>query len=272
MDNEAVVYSGPIIDVHFHPMLGKEPILGSLPHAPENYLDLVKGLDVRFIGSLTIAPTGDLTKTRDENDALLKLAKETNGRFFPVCSVHPLDGIDALQEIDRVASLGAKALKLHPNTQQFDVADPSVEQVVARASMKKLPVLFDAYSPFDANQAGKFVMLAMKVPEAKLILAHAHGNRFSDLLVYEILARYPWWKRNVWIDLSATANLLSESPFSEQFVWVLRKVGVDRLLFGSDYPLDNPRSAFKGVVNLKFTNNELERIFFGNASELLNLK
>lgn len=48
---------------------------------------------------------------------------------------------------------------------------------------------------------------------------------FSSLLVYETLARYPWWPRKVWIDISGTAALLADSPYAEQFTWILRKMG-----------------------------------------------
>jgi len=264
-------YSGPIIDVHVHPMLGTEPILGSEPHTAADYLRRAKGLDVRYVGALVMAPRSDMARTRKMNDRVLKLGKETKGRFYPVCSVHPADGAAALKEIDRAARAGARCLKLHPNTQQFDVADPAVEAVVRRAAERNLPVLFDAYSPFDADQPGKFVLLAMNVPEARLILAHAHGPRFADLLVYEILGRYPWWHRNVWIDLSATTTLLAGGPFADQFRWVVQKVGVDRLLFGSDYPLDDPRPAVEAVVQLGFSAKNLERIFYGNAAELFGL-
>ncbi|MGA8274832.1 MAG: amidohydrolase family protein [Thermoplasmata archaeon] len=243
----------------------------ALPHPSEEYWRKVEGMDFRFAGALVIAPPADLPRTRALNDKVLALAKESAGRFFSMCSVHPADGAEALSEVDRVATAGARGLKLHPNTQKFDVADPAITAVVQRAAERKLPVLFDAYSPFDADQAGKFVLLAMQVPEARIILAHAHGNRFSDLLVYEILARYPWWKRNVWVDLSATASLLAGGPFAEQFAWVCRKVGTDRLLFGSDYPLDEPRTAVEAVVSLGFTESELGAIFYGNAAGLFGL-
>lgn len=252
-------------------MLGGEPIMGDGPHSADDYLREAEGLDIKAIGALVMAPRGDMKITREQNDFVLDLGRKTKGRFYPVCSVHPSDGQDALDEIDRIVDAGAKCLKLHPNTQSFDVADPSVEKVVRRAAEKGLPVLFDAYSPFDADQPGKFVMLAMNVPDARIILAHAHGAHFLDLIVYEILARYPWWKRNVWVDISATGPLLSGSPFAEQFLWVLRKVGVDRLLFGSDYPMDKPRKAVEAIVNLGFDAEELHRIFFQNASELFGL-
>ncbi len=241
--------------------------MGTRSHTAADYFSAARGLGVERIGALVIAPRGDPERVRRENDLLLELAR-TDRRILPFCSVHPADGAVALAEIDRVADAGARAVKLHPNTQQFDVADPTVVEVVRRASQRGLPVLFDAYSPFDPAQAGKFVHLAMGVPEGRLILAHAHGPRFPELLVYEILGRYPWWRRNVWIDLSATAALLAGSPFAEQFRWVLSKVGIDRLLFGSDYPLDDPAAAVRAIVALGFRPSEERRILYDNASEL----
>jgi uncharacterized protein len=263
---------GPIFDAHTHPQLpGETPILG-VAHSAEEYLRLSKGLDIRYAAAFVMAPRADLPKTRALNNRVLTLGKEHSGKFLPICSVHPGDGSEALLELNRVATMGAKGIKLHPNTQAFDVADPTVTAVVARATEHKLPVIFDGYSPFDANQPGKFVQLSMAVPESRLILAHALGPQFPNLLVYEILARYPWWRRNVWIDLSATAPLLAHGPFAEQFEWVCRKLGVDRLLFGSDYPMDAPRLALEAVTSYGFTRAELSAILYNNAAELFGLE
>ena len=171
-------------------MLDPESQIVAEPHPPEAYRALVDGSQISRAAAITIAQRGDLDRTRARNNAVIKLAQDSARFFFPVCSVHPADGPAALDEVDRVAAAGAAWLKLHPNTQGFDVADPDVETVVSRATERGLPVLFDAYSPWDANQPGKFVDLAMAVPEARLILAHAHGPGFPQLLVYDILARY----------------------------------------------------------------------------------
>ena len=267
----ALIKPGPIIDAHTHPLFpGESPILGT-PHSVEDYLRLSKGLDIRFVAAFVMAPRGDLPRTRALNNKVLGLGKERAGKFLPVCSVHPGDGTEALLELNRVTEVGARAIKLHPNTQQFDVADPTVTAVVKRATEHRLPVIFDGYSPFDANQPGKFVQLAMAVPDARLVLAHAHGPQFPTLLVYEVLARYPWWRRNVWVDLSATAPLLAGGPFAEQFAWVCRKVGVDRLIFGSDYPMDTPKAAVEAVASYGFTKTELSAILYDNAAGLFGL-
>ena len=250
-------------------MLDPDESIVDAPHPPENYRSLVNGTQIARAAAITIAWPNDLRRTRARNDGLLQLAEDSGHFFYPVCSVHPADGRAALDEIDRVAAAGAAWLKLHPNTQQFDVADPAVATVVERATEKGLPVLFDAYSPWDANQPGKFVNLATAVPEAKLILAHAHGPGFSQLLVYDVMGRYPWWRRNVWVDISVTGPMLSGGPFAEQFAWVLRKVGTDRVIFGSDYPLDDPMTAARAVADLGFTVAEQAAILHDNAESLL---
>lgn len=250
-------------------MLDPESRIVAFAHPPEAYRALVEESQVTRAAALTIANKGDVSRTRARNDALLKLAENSDGFFFPVCSVHPGDGLSALREIDRVAAAGAAWLKLHPRRQRFDVADLAVLSVVRKATEHGLPVLFDAYSPWDANQPGDFANLAMTVPESKLILAHAHGPNFPQLLVYDILARYPDWHRNVWIDISIAGPLLADSPFADQFTWVLRKVGTDRVVFGSDYPVDDPLKAIRSVVDLGFTDEEQAAILHDNADGLL---
>jgi uncharacterized protein len=266
------VYEGAIIDAHTHPMLHPDESIVAAPHPPESYRSLVNGSRVTRAAAITIARPKSLDRTRARNDGLLQLAEDSDGFFYPVCSVHPADGRAALDEIDRVAGDGAAWLKLHPNTQQFDVADPDVADVVKKATENGLPVLFDAYSPWDANQPGKFANLALAVPDAKLILAHAHGPGFPQLLVYDVVGRYPGWQRNVWIDISVIGMMLAGGPLAEQFAWVLRKVGIDRIIFGSDYPLDNPLAAVCAVIDLGFNDAEQAAILHDNAESLLDGK
>jgi hypothetical protein len=112
----------------------------------------------------------------------------------------------------------------------------------------------------------------MEVPESRLILAHAHGPGFPQLLMYDIFARYPRWGRNVWIDISAIGPMLAGSPFADQFVWVLRKIGIDRVIFGSDYPVDDPLTGLRAVAAFGFTGAEQAAILHDNAAALLEGK
>jgi hypothetical protein len=263
------VYPGPIIDTHTHPRINDRHQMSASRHTADDYAGRVSRTGVVKAAALTIAHEGRLPETADDNDGVLALSVQFDGFFFPACSVHPRDGEAALDELDRVAAAGARWLKLHPNTQEFDVDDAAVRPVVARAGERGLPVLFDAHSPFDPAQPGKFVKLAVECPDTTLILAHAHGQRFADLLVYDTLNKYPWWRRNVYVDISATATQLAGGPFAEQFVWVLRKIGIDRVLFGSDYPFFDPAEAVDAVRSLGFSDTEQAQILHDNAAALL---
>ena len=260
----------PVIDPHVHLELDDGMRLGRGPHMLDDYLAATADLDLRASGVLVMAPRDDLDRTRRLNDLVLGLA-DRDDRFYAMCSVHPEDGDRALEEIDRVARSGARGLKLHPNTQAFDVADETVRAIVEHAGEAGLPVLFDAYSPFDPAQPGKFVQLALACPRAQVVLAHMHFMDFPKLLVYEVLGRYPHFTRNVWFDMSATAKLFADSPFRDQFGWVCRTVGADRLLWASDYPLDDPAESLAALDAYAFTEDERQRIVHDNAVELFGL-
>lgn len=262
-------YAGPIIDVHTHVMEnGDDPI--SRQGTRPLHLAAMRAAGVGASVVLPIAPKGDLGKTRELNDAVLAFARLNPQRVIPFASVHPDDGEAAFAELQRAAHAGARGLKLHPNTQRFDVASPAVAALVEKATELKLPVTFDAYSPFDADEIGKLVKLALSQPRARLILAHLGGPRFPELIVFWVLPKYGV-PRNVWFDLSAAATLYARSPFQDQFVFICRKVGVDRLLFGSDFPFFQPTEALAAVHALGFTAEEERQLLYTNAHTLLDL-
>ena len=263
-------YDGPVIDTHVHLALDERMGLSGVPsHRLEDYEAAAEGLNLRAAAALVMAPKEDLERTRTMNDLALDLAAR-DSRWLPLCSVHPFDEELAFEEVDRVAAAGARGFKLHPNSQNFDLADPRVSKVVGRIATHGLPVLFDGYSPFDANQPGKFVMLGAENPEARIIIAHAYGPRYLELLVYEVLSRYGA-ARNFWVDLSYAAKMFASSPYREHFAWVVRQVGIERLLFASDFPLDNPVEAFAALELLGFSDDEVRMIAHDNAAELFGL-
>ena len=262
-------YSGPIIDVHTHVIEdGENP--SALQASRPLHLAAMRAAGIQSSVVLPIAPKGDLGKTRALNDLTLSYSKLNPERVIPFASVHPDDGEAAFAELQRAAQAGARGLKLHPNTQRFDVASPAVAALVEKAAQLNLPVTFDAYSPFDADEIGKLVKLAVTHPSAKLILAHMGGPRFPELIVFWVLPKYGV-PRNVWFDLSAAATLYARSPFQEQFVFICRKVGIDRLLFGSDFPFFQPTEALAAFHALGFTADEQRQILYANAHALLNL-
>jgi predicted TIM-barrel fold metal-dependent hydrolase len=219
---------------------------------------------------IVIARKGEPDVTRAQNDRVLRTAANSDGKFYAVVSVHPADGDFALEELERVARLGAKEVKLHPNTQDFDVADASVAAIVKKCGELGLVVLFDSYKPWDPGEMGKFLRLAVQHPQTKIVLAHMGFSYFREAISFAQLRKLGM-ATNVWFDLSAIAVAYVDSPVHPELLWTMRKVGVDRFLFGSDWPVDTPAKAVSAIHKMGLTKTEEQLIFHDNVCSLLKL-
>jgi predicted TIM-barrel fold metal-dependent hydrolase len=260
-------YQGPIVDTHVHVNSGA----GQRDDSPAAVERTLAEAGVGQAGIINIARRGQLEKTRESNDAIAALVQRAPGRYFGFGSVHPDDGEAALQELQRMVKVGLRGLKLHPNTQRFDVASPAVDQVVKRAAALRLIILFDSYSPFDPGEIGKLIALAIANPQARIILAHLGGAHFREMLAFAALRYYPQLKVQVWFDLSYVAHMVAGSPsMTDELRHVCRQIGVERVLFASDFPLITPREAIADVRALGFTPEEERLIFHDNAAALFS--
>jgi len=265
-------YHGPIVDVHAHirftdtDAVTSDQAKGTAPIAA---VDDPAGVTQSAL--IVIARAGQMDKTRAQNDAVIAAAKASGGRFYPVASVHPADGVDAMAELDRMAAAGVKVIKLHPNTQNFDVSDPAVAAIVQHCGEKGLVILFDSYKPWDLSEMGKFLLLAATHPETRLILAHMGLSSFRETITFAQLRKLGIGQ-NVYFDVSAIAVLYANSPIQPELVWTIRTIGVEHFLFGSDWPVDTPATAARAVRDLGFTADEQKRIFHDNAARLIGLR
>jgi hypothetical protein len=115
-------------------------------------------------------------------------------------------------------------------------------------------------------------VLALKNPKTQIVLAHMGGPGFHDMALFGLIRRFPYYQRNLWFDFSATAHFFVDSPHEEQLVWVARKIGTDRILFGSDWPVETPAHAVEDLQRLGFTEAEQRELFHTNALRLLGME
>ncbi|PZR35145.1 amidohydrolase family protein [Caulobacter segnis] len=264
-------YAGPVIDTHAH--LRTSPTNGLTDAHPMGTAAL-RALDaaagVQRSALIVMADKGDMPATRALNDALLAAVAADPDHFYPIASVHPADGDAALAELERLARLGVREIKLHPNSQQLDVADPAVARVTEKAGQLGMAVLFDSYNPLDTNQPGKLMMLSFQQPGTNFIFAHMGFTEFRE---FQSLATLRKLGRggNVWLDVSAIAPAYAGSPVAPELVWTLRRHGMDHVLFGSDWPVDSPAEALKAVRALGLTAAEEKLVLHDNVVKLLKL-
>lgn len=127
-----------------------------LPLMHQRVVAAVEGLGIEWAAALVVASQCDMKMTRLINNSVLELAGKYDGFFFPVCSVHPFDGGEALRELERVVVAGARWLKLDPYSQVLMwPLLRSLAALVRKAGDLGVTVLFDAASPTDGAERGK---------------------------------------------------------------------------------------------------------------------
>ncbi len=227
----------------------------------------VSGYAAMWFGGANQALTGKPENIRANNDALLALAAE-HPSLLPVATVHPYDGEAALEELQRVAALGVKVLKIHPHTQRFDAADPRVVPLVRRAGELGVIVLMDNANILPGDSE-KLFNLALAAPKTTFIFAHmgALNFRFWNILKAARTAE-GLFGENIYFDISATVALVADSPIEEEFVWTIRNVGVNHVLLGSDFPQYSLDQNIDALNALSLTEEEKAKMLSGNASRL----
>lgn len=265
-------YKGPVIDAHAHIRFGDgDALKADQPIGTEKLLQLDTQAGIRQSALIVIAAKGQPERTRANNDKVLAVAAASQGRFYAVPSVHPLDGEAALEELHRLTKLGVHEIKLHPNSQNFDVSDPAVGTVADECGKLGIAILFDSYKPWDPSQPGKFLLLAVQHPQTHIVLAHMFFSQFREALTFAQMSKLGM-ATNVSFDLSAIAVAYQGSPVVPELVWTIRKIGTDHFLFGSDWPVDNPGDALKAIRSMGFTAQEEQAILHDNAAKLFGLK
>jgi len=61
------------------------------------------------------------------------------------------------------------------------------------------------------------------------------------------------------------------TPDDEEAVDLIKTIGDDKILFGSDYPWIDPAKDIERIKGLKIRNNEKDLILGKNAAKLFNL-
>ncbi|WRS27458.1 amidohydrolase family protein [Oscillospiraceae bacterium MB08-C2-2] len=187
--------------------------------------------------------------------------------------MHPrLEGWEA--ELKRIAGLGLPGIKLHPDYQTCFADDPAMLPLVDTALELGLHVLlhtgFDNGRPEITHGTPHRLAALLDTLEAKkplahrtasVILAHGGGYRYWDDAEALLVGR------PVYLD---TSFCLGHMP-QEQFLRLLRRHGIQRILFGTDSPWDGQAEQIKAITSLGLNDEELACILWRNGAGLLGL-
>lgn len=198
-------------------------------------------------------------QVRGINDWVATIASD---RVMPFGAMHP-DLEDPAAEIARMASLGLRGLKLHPEHQAFAPDEPRLAALYEAAMAHDMTVFFhagaDELHDTLRGTPQSFSAVLDGFPGMRVVLAHLGGFRvWND--VSEVLVG-----KNVYLD---TAYTLGHLPDAE-FVEIVRAHGAHRVLFGSDGPWTDAAAEIAWIRRLPLAKGVADAILGENAARLL---
>lgn len=227
-----------IIDLHTHvgPVLAAHGDTWATPLSSANGEDLVRLLDVSGIDrAVVFAPLWEGGSFVDPNYVGANAAVREAAGAFPdrlvgFVRVNPNFGAEAEAEVTRqLDSKGMRGMILHPDWEVFYPDDDSVHRLLELARQYGVPVAFHSGESDYYGHSGpaNFLELARRFPTVTFILKHM-GYRLVEDAIHVALER-----PNVYLETAGVtcSNILK----------AVRRVGADRVVFGSDAPYHSPR-------------------------------
>ncbi|MEO3800659.1 amidohydrolase family protein [Nonomuraea sp. B1E8] len=225
-------------------LFGAYPDRDGPPGTPGAVLETLAAHHVRAaaVASLRAA----LFDVRTGNDELLATA--TRPEIVPVGAVDLRDPIGAARELERLASAGARAVRLFPDEQGVEAGFPSVRHVARRAARLGLVVLTGGdvrrfWQPFTGLGAD-------------VVFLDTHFYHLGDFLV--AAGDEPGFH---------TSTRLLNSP--DALETVAAEIGADRLLYGSRTPHYEPLVPLLRLATSGLGPAEIAAVAGGNATRLL---
>lgn len=184
-----------------------------------------------------VFPEPDLKnpKSMDESDKFVFEQLEKYPNNVAEIMVLPTDTVDGVKK--RLIHNNICALKCYciyadrPDNMYANIEEylPEAAWIVARE--KKLAITLHMVKDealADTDNLNYIIKMAKKYQDVVLILAHA-ARAFAAWTVFDIVDKLVPYE-NVWFDFSA----ICESP---AMLYILKKIGVKRCMWGTDYPI-----------------------------------
>lgn len=194
------------------------------------------------------------------NDFIASEIKE-HKEFFGFGTMHA-DFEDKIAEAERLTDLGLKGIKIHPDTQKFNLDDERMFALYDYMQNSGIPLLIHTGDyRYDYSHPRRLKNILKEFPKLTAIGAHFGGWSVYDL-AYEILKN-----ENCYVDTSSSFFMLGKERAKE----LIRLYGAERVLFGTDFPMWDASDELEIIHDMNLTDDEYSLIFHKNAERILGI-
>jgi uncharacterized protein len=213
------------------------------------------------------------------NEQVLDLCRKSDGLLLPILTVVPTNaGVRAAVSLARKNRGSVRGFKVLLGYFEVFASDSVFDGLYEYAEEEGLPVMF--HTGDTANSSGSLVHshpltldpLANARPGLRIVACHFGNPWIED--VAELIYKH----ENVYADMSGLEA--KGSPYSARYAaWLVGKLnsavyyagGVDKIIFGTDYPVTSYSTALGLVSELDVSRGERAKVLSGNARRVFRL-
>lgn len=223
------------------------------------------------------------------NDRLADLAQKYPDRYFMLADMPLVDVAEAVKEVARCQSLGAKGICLNTSLHGKPLTSPEFEPFWTQVNRSGLPVFLHPLSllsqeriagrfeyhakvgyPFETTVAALDFLTAGffdKYPRVNIMLCHCGGA-------------LPFLRKRLDGAVSTGDKLSSQinkffydtaMSFPRQIEFTIGEVGLEQVCYGSDYPYFESSEGIEIIKSLKLKDSDKEKILSGNARRFFGI-
>lgn len=226
-----------------------------------------------------------VTKPGQQED-VNRIAMETNARgmetgLLSFGGIHP-ENEDYRQILRNLANGGVKGIKIHPVFQGVPIDDIRYQRIIACASENDMIVITHAgydigFPGDDRASVSRIARMLDSVKPEKFVLAHMGGWECWEEVEECIVGR------KVWLDTAFSLLPIEPAPGTsrspredpplpgEQFLRMVRGMGADHILFGTDSPWSGQKETLAAIRESGLSQAEQDAIMGENAAMLLDI-
>jgi len=168
---------------------------------------------------------------------------------------------DLTDEAERIISMGLRGVKMHPDSQVFPIDDERLFPLYEILQGKLPVILHMGDHRFDYSHPARLRNVLDQFPKLQVIAAHFGGYSMYQT-AYECLK-----DKDCFFDISSSLMFM-EKGVAERYI---SSYGAERMVFGSDFPLWDPRQEVKHFLDLDLTQQQREQIAYKTALYILGL-
>jgi len=198
---------------------------------------------------------------------LIEIYKDNNN-LLPIASINLFNNpdLDIVNEFKKNISDKVFGLKIHPIIQNIHPASEIFLNVLEEYAIYKKPVflhtgsssvVFREYNNYEYGSIYNFEKAVKTFPDILFIFGHMGNN--TPLEAIDLAKKY--------------SNIILETSYQNNKIIkiAINNIGIERIIFGSDFPYSRQYYALKEIFKLKISCDNLEKILFKNIKKIINI-